>query len=124
MSAVHRRDHDERDDVVDHDDGQHERPQAIGESWAYEREHPERERGVRRHRGAPAVRARTSGVGREVDADRDGHAAEAGERRQRDPPPLSKLSYVELATRLEPDHEEEERHQSAVHPVPEVHRDT
>jgi len=33
-----------------------------------------------------------------------------------DPPPLPKLSNVELAARLEADHEEEERHQTAVHP--------
>src|SRR5439155_6255351 len=59
----------------------------------------------------------------EVDADRHRHAAEPGENRERDPPPLTKLSDVELAARLEADDEEEERHQTAVHPVPEIHRD-
>ena len=38
--AVHDRDHDERDDVVDDDDREHERAQPVGEARADERQHP------------------------------------------------------------------------------------
>src|ERR687884_120862 len=43
---------------------------------------------------------------------------------KRGPPSLAQLAEVELAPRLEPDDEEEERHQAAVHPVAQVERDT
>ena len=49
--------------------------------------------------------------------------AERGEQRQDEPAPLAQLAEVELAARLEPDDEEEERHQAAVHPLPQVERD-
>src|SRR5918996_627147 len=39
------------------------------------------------------------------------------EKRQHEAPSLPKLAEVELAPRLEPDDEEEERHQPAVHPL-------
>ena len=47
----------------------------------------------------------------------------AGQQRQREPPPLAQLAEVELAPRLEPDDEEEERHQAAVDPLAQVERD-
>ena len=56
VAAVDDRDDQQRDDVVDDDDRQHEGAQAIGEARPDQREHPERERGVGRHRHAPAVR--------------------------------------------------------------------
>ena len=59
----------------------------------------------------------------EVDGDRHRHAADPGEQRQREPPPLAQLAEVELAARLEPDDEEEERHQPAVHPLAQIERD-
>ena len=43
----------------------------------------------------------------------------AGHRRQRDAAALAQLAEVELAPRLEPDDEEEERHQAAVQPLAE-----
>ena len=49
--------------------------------------------------------------------------AERREQRQDEPPALAQLPEVELAARLEPDDEEEERHQAAVDPVPQVERD-
>ena len=71
---------------------------------------------------APAVRRGAAGVEGEVDRDRHGHAAEPGEQRQGEPPPLAQLAEVELPARLEADDEEEERHQPAVHPVAEIER--
>ena len=44
-------------------------------------------------------------------------------KRQSEPPSLPQLAEVELAPRLEPDDEEEERHQPAVHPLAQVERD-
>ena len=65
-----------------------------------------------------------AGVEGQVDRDRapPSRRAPASER-QREPPPLAQLAEVELAARLEPDDEEEERHQPAVHPVAQVERD-
>ncbi len=114
------RDDDEREDVVHDDHGEHERPQAIGEPRPDEREQAEREGGVGRHRDSPAVRRRMTGVEREVDGDRPRHASDSGQDRQREPSPVPQLAQVELAPRLEPDHEEEERHQPAVHPVAQI----
>ena len=57
---------------------------------------------------------------REVDQHRHRHPAEPGEHRQRDAPSLSQLAHVELAARLEADHEEEQRHQALVDPVAQI----
>ena len=121
---VEDRDHEERGDVVDDDDREHERPQPVRETRSDQRQQAERERGVRRHRDPPAVCGRSPGVEREVDRDPDRHAAEAGYERQGEPASLAQLAEVELAARLEPDDEEEERHQPAVHPVAEIERHT
>ena len=122
-AGVHRRDDDERDDVVDHDDREHEGAQAIREARPDQREQTERERGVGRHRDAPAVRRRTAGVEGEVDGDRGRCASQSRDERQREPSPLPQLAEVELPARLEADDEEEERHQPAVHPAAQVERD-
>ena len=80
-------------------------------------QHAQREGGVGRHRDAPSVGRGMTGVDGQVDRDRDGHAAEGGENRQRQPAPLAQLADVELAPHLEPDDEEEECHQAAVDPI-------
>jgi hypothetical protein len=115
--GVDHRDHDERDDVVDDEGGEHERAQAIREARPDDSEHAEHERGVRRHRRPPAVRGRVARVQREVDRNGRRSSSEPGEERQCEPPALANLAQVELPSRLEPDDEEEERHQPAVHPV-------
>src|SRR5215813_2237135 len=63
-----------------------------------------------------AVRRRPASVEDEKDGDRHDHSAEAGQHRHRQASALAQLAQVELAARLQPDHEEEERHQAAVHP--------
>ena len=64
---------------------------------ADEREHAEREGGVGRHGGTPAVSAECRrALNAEVDRDRHGHTAERGEHRQREPAPLAQLAEVEL----------------------------
>ena len=94
-----------------------------GSSVPEEREQPERERRVGRHRGSPAVRRAVARVDGEVDRDRHDHPGEPGEQRESDAPPLAQLAEVELPPGLEPDHEEEERHQAGVDPAAEVLRD-
>ncbi len=123
LDGVHRCDHDQRHDVVDDDDRQHERAQTTGELRPDERERPEGERGVGRHRRSPAVGRRVTRVDHEIDRDGHGHPAEPGEQRQGEAPALAQLPQVELAARLEADDEEEERHQPVVQPVLEVLRD-
>ena len=99
------------------------RQQADAQSRAAgsdQREHAEREGGVGRHGGSPAVRPVAAGVERQVDQDRQRHAPDRCAQRDRDPPPLAQLPHVELALGLEPEDQEEERHQALVHPVPQV----
>ena len=50
------RDHDQRRDVVDDDNGEHEGAQPIGKPRPDEGEQTERERRVGRHRDPPTVR--------------------------------------------------------------------
>jgi hypothetical protein len=56
--AVYERYYDKREQVVRHDDGENERPQAVRGPPADQREQPQRERRVGRHRDAPALRSR------------------------------------------------------------------
>ena len=86
-----------------------------------EREHAERERDVGRHRDAPAPwPPRPPGCTREVQERRDDHAADRRDHRQRRLPPVAQLAEDQLALDLEPDDEEEDRHQPVVDPVPQV----
>ena len=61
-----------------------------------------------------------AGVDGQVDQHWDDHADEAGRAGQHEPPPLPQVAQVELAPRLQADDEEEQRHQSAVDPGPQV----
>jgi len=69
------------------------------------------------------VRGRLAGVEGEEERDRYDHPAEPRGDRQRQPTALAQLAHVELPPRLEPDDEEEERHQPAVQPAAEILRD-
>ena len=91
-----------------------------GSRAADQREQPERERGVGGHRRAPAARRRPPGVEGQVDGDRHEHPAQPGQQRQHQPAPFAQVAQVELAPGLQPDDEEEERHQAAVDPVAQV----
>jgi hypothetical protein len=110
-------DHHQREEVIDHHHREDERPQAVRHATAGQPQQSECQGGVGRHRDPPAARGRAAQVEREVDRDRGGHPADRGEHRQRDTPPLTQLAEVEFAPRLQTDHEEEERHQPAVHPL-------
>jgi hypothetical protein len=51
--------------------------------------------------GAPALRSRAAEVDREVDPDRNAHAADRRQHREHEALPLAKVAEVELAPRLE-----------------------
>ncbi len=121
--GVERRDDDDGEHVVDDDHRQHERPKASRKAWPDEREQPEGEGGVGRHRDRPALGGGAPGVEREVDRDRPGRTGEPCQQGQREPAPLPELPEVELPTRLEPDHQEEDGHQPTAHPTAQVQRD-
>ena len=119
-SAVRDRDDGDPGQVVDDGEGEQVGADAIGQPAADQGERAEREGGVGRHRHAPAVLGRPSGVEDQVDADGHDHAAQPGQERQRDPAPHPQLAHVELTPRLQPDDQEEQRHQPGVHELAQV----
>ena len=114
--AVDDGDHDQRGEVVDDEHREQEDPHPVRNAAAQEGEQPERQGGVRGHRHPPAVRARLSGVDRQEQHNRDHHPDQAGGQRKDEPPPFPQIPQVELAPRLQPDDQEEQRHQAAVDP--------
>ena len=92
-------------------------PQALRHAAAGQRKQPERQRGVGGHRDPPALRGRAAQVEREVDRDRHAHPGDSSDHGQRQAPPLAQVSDIEFAPRLQAEHEEEERHEAAVHPL-------
>ena len=61
-------------------------------------------------------------VSSDEDRDRQRHAADGGDRRQRRGAPVAQLAHHQLALDLQPDDEEEHRHQPVVDPVVQVQR--
>ena len=55
------------------------------------------------------------------DQRRQDHPAQRGQHGDRDAAALAQLAHVELAADLQPDDEEEQRHEAVVDPAPEVH---
>ena len=113
-------DDQQRHDVVDHEHGQQERADPVGDVVPDQDEEAQRQGRVGRHRDAPAVGAGAAGVDREVERDRHHHAEEAGSDGQEEPAAVPQVAEVDLAPRLQADDEEEEGHQAAVDPGPQV----
>ena len=65
----------------------------------------------------PAMRGGPTGIDDEIDRDCNRHPADPRQQGQREASPLPQLAQVELPPGLEPNDEEEERHQPAVHPL-------
>jgi len=121
--GVDESDHDQRDDVVDHHDGEQERPQAFGEAWTNQRQGAQGEGGVGGHRHAPPARRRVAARDHQVQGDGPDHPADAREYRGDHTRAFAQLAHVELPASLQPDHEEEQRHQPAVDPLGKGQRD-
>lgn len=85
---------------------------------------PARRGRVGRHRHAPTVRARSAVVDDQVDRHRDRHAHQTRGEWQHESAPLAQVAEVELAPGLQPDDEEEQRHQPAVDPCLQVAGDS
>ena len=85
-----------------------------------ERQHAQCKRRVGRHCCPPAVAALPARVHRQVDRDRDDHAAERRHHRDRPSPSLPQLADVQFPLGLEADHEEVEGHEAVVQPVAQV----
>jgi hypothetical protein len=108
-------------DVVGDGQCQQEDPQLGRDPRPDDRQRAEHEGGVGRDHHAPAA-SRVAGRGnRQVDQRRHDHAADSGDRRDRHAPAIGQLADRQLAAHLEPDHEEEQRHQPVADPVGEVH---
>ncbi len=121
VRAVDGPDDDQGYQVIHHRHRQQERTDPVREPGPGQGQHPQRERGVGRHRCAPAPRRRPV-IERQVDPDRDDQATQPGQHRQCQPLPLPQLTHVELAAGLQPEDKEKERHQPAVHPLAQVQR--
>ena len=115
--GVEDRDDEDRADVVDDGEREQEQLQRRRDAAAEQAEHADGHRDVGGHRDAPAVDGVAAGVDREVDQGGDQHPADRGDGRERGASGLPQLALDELALDLEPDDEEEQRHQPVVDPL-------
>ena len=82
-----------------------------------QRDHTKRERDIGCHGHSPAVARIGTGVNRCKERRWDDHAADGGGNWKRSAAQHTKLAEHELALDLEPNHQEEQRHQPIVHPM-------
>jgi hypothetical protein len=122
VPAVEDSDDHQRGQVVDDREGEQVGADAIRQPAADQGERAESEGGVGGHRHPPAVHGGMSGVRHQEDGDGHGHAGQPDQQRQREPAPYPQLADVELAPRLQPDDQEEQRHQPGVHEFAQVER--
>ena len=99
--AVDRRDHKQCDDVVDDDDGEHERTETVGEARSDERQHAEARTRCRSTSPLPSRQRSMPGIDRQVDRDGHRHPRQPSEERQRKPLPVPQVAEIELTPRLE-----------------------
>ena len=117
IRRVKQRDHHDRADIVDDRHGQQEQPQRCGAAIAQQAEHAHREGDVGRRRDCPA--AQQFGVAADhpdIDQRRDRHARRRRQDRQAARLRGGELPLDPFALHLEPDDEEEHRHQPVVDP--------
>jgi hypothetical protein len=117
LAAVTDRNHQNGSDVIDDRKRQHEDPQALRDAPPQESQAADDERGVGRHDRAPAVRAFSAQLERQVQGRGHEHPTQRGRDRERGHTRASQLAQDQLALELQRDHEEEERHQTVVDPL-------
>ena len=122
LDAVRVEDGDDgdRSDVVDDRQRQQEQREGRVDRGAEEAEDADRHGDVGGHGDAPARGTVAAGVERGVDRGRHEHPADRGDRRQRGASRLAQLALDQFALDLQPDDEEEHRHQPVVDPLPEI----
>ena len=117
LRGIENRDDDDRGEVVDHRDGSEENLQRHRHPAAEEGEHPEGEGDVRRRGNGPATQGgRIVTIDQRVDRGREDDAPEGREEGQDDLLFVGKFARHDLAFQLEPDEEEEDRHEAVVDP--------
>jgi hypothetical protein len=120
--GVEHGDHDDGADVVDDGEPEQQHLQARRHPAGQQGEHAEAEGDVRRGGDAPAVDARPAPGDGQVDQGRQHHPAQRAEGGDRRGPGRGQLPVRELAPDLQPEHEEEQRHQPVVDRVPNARR--
>ena len=88
--------------------------------FSQNRQHAQHEGRVGGHGDAPPGGAPVTYVHREEEQHRHRHRHQTDGDRQHESPTLTQVTEIELATRLQADNEEEQGHQTAVHPATQV----
>src|SRR4051812_47472750 len=88
---------------------------------AHHRERTQHESGVGADDDAPGARGLSTRSHRDVQQGRNDQTADRGQQGDRRTPWLPQLADGELTTDLQADDEEEQRHETVVHPVLQVH---
>ena len=117
VAGVEDRDDDDGAQVVDDGERRQEHLERQRHAAAERRQHAQREGDVGGGGDRPALERRgIAPVDRHVDQRRHGHAAHRADHRQGDLRRLRQRALDDLALDLEPDQQEEERHQAVVDP--------
>ena len=113
--GVDERDDAERPDVIDDGEREEEDAEPAGNARSDEGESSYEERRVRRYDDSPRVLMTRSGRDDHEQERRDGKTGHGRDHRHHCAGPARELADGELAPHLEPDGEEEDRHQGVVH---------
>jgi hypothetical protein len=111
-----------RGDVVEDGQCQQEHPQLGRAARADDGKRSEQERGVRADHDSPAPGFFARRIERQIEQGGDDHAPQRRGGGDEYAPTVGQLAHRKFATDFEPDDEEEQRHQSVVHPVAKIHR--
>jgi hypothetical protein len=114
VRGIDKRDDQQRNEVVDHQDGEQEDAKTVSTIAGGECEGAQGEGGVRRGGDAPPADPGMARSDDQVHGYRSADPAQAGEHRHGEPAAIAQLPQVELALGLQPDDEEEQGHQSLV----------
>ncbi|MNI55420.1 hypothetical protein D3C73_1103710 [compost metagenome] len=117
FAGIENRDDDDRAEVVDDRQGHQEQLQRHRHAFAQQRQYAQREGDVGGGRDRPAVQGRwVVTVEEPVDQRRHHHAANGGRAGQDDLRRFGQLPVEDLALDLQPDQQEEQRHEPVVDP--------
>ncbi len=114
---VEDRDDDDRADVVDDCEGQQEELERGRHTRTEQTHDADRHGDVGRHGDAPTPCPVPTHVDGDVDERGNDHAADGSDGRQRGGARITQLALDQLPFDLQPDHEEEDRHEPLVHPL-------
>ena len=117
IGGVENRNDDDRSEIIDDREAQQKNPQARNDMASYERQHADRKGDIRRRRNRPTRQgARAVDVDGGIDRRWNRHTADGADDWKRRAPPIGEFTFEQLAFDLEPDQQEEHRHQRIVDP--------